>query len=359
MTISAVLEPHPELMPLFFSHGLGQFENREILRTLGPLLKLKSALTTAGVNMDAFVRLLNDTISAEACEKASSLSDDLSIQKDLTMVALMPCGMKMPFTRAFERFAENFGRENESELTYLIEGNVNHELTYYDYIEEVRDLDELPDIILCSDINSFFHKGFAERFIETGCFIDVSPSNFNADYEGTGYADPGGAYSMISSNLLVIVVDLRCLSDAPMPETWADLLLPGFENKVVMRGQDGFFCNGMLLPILRMHGMDGIRRLGRSVCSGMHPAEMVKKLSAKREEGGPAAYIMPYFFAKKITRTDHTRIIWPKEGALISPVLMLVKRERVMPFVPSWILLPEKSWGRSAPTHSSLRFIHR
>lgn len=94
-----------------------------------------------------------------------------------------------------------------------------------------------------------------------------------------------------------------------------------------MRGQREFFCNGVLLPFFAMHGMEGVTKLARSIHSGCHPSEMVKLIDSGRDDV-PPFYLMPHFFAQKIKRQDRISIIVPEEGAIVSPVQMLVKTSK-------------------------------
>lgn len=94
-----------------------------------------------------------------------------------------------------------------------------------------------------------------------------------------------------------------------------------------MRGQDDFFCSGVLVPFFKLFGIDSISKLGASVCAGMHPSQMVKLIDSPSREI-PPFYIMPWFFAKKIKQTDRIEIIFPQEGAFISPVQLLVKKSK-------------------------------
>lgn len=135
-----------------------KFENREVLESLGPLLKLKTALSMVSVNKDSFIELLNKAVLDSEAKGDFTLEDSPERQKELTLLALLPCGMKMPFNRAFDDFSAEYGRQMNNVLHSLVEGNVNHELSYYAYIDSVTSIDELPDIIISSDINSFYHK---------------------------------------------------------------------------------------------------------------------------------------------------------------------------------------------------------
>jgi len=328
MSIYQILSEYPFLLKIFKQHGMEKFENREILEKLGPLLKLKTALSMVSVNKDSFIELLNQVVLDSEAKGDFILADSPERQKELTLLALMPCGMKMPFNRTFDDFSAKYSRQTNNVLHSLVEGNVNHELSYYDYIDSVTSIDELPDIIISSDINSFYHRPFQENFLNKKYFVNLASSPMNIDFESVGFADPRGQFTMISANLLVLVTIDELMKDNTEPKSWEDLLKNECRNKVIMRGQDGFFCNGVLLPFYRMYGMGGIEKLASSIYTGLHPSEMVKMIDSKKDEV-PPMYIMPFFFAKKIQDKSRITINIPSEGAIVSPVQMLVKKSAV------------------------------
>lgn len=325
MSIYQILSDYPFLLKIFKQHGMEKFENKEVLEKLGPLLKLKTALSMVSVNKDSFIELLNQAVLDNEAKGDFTLADSPERQKELTLLALLPCGMKMPFNRALDDFSSEYSQQMNNVLHSLVEGNVNHELSYYAYIDSVTSIDELPDIIISSDINSFYHKPFQENFLNKEYFVNLNSSPMNSDFESIGFADPRGQFTMISANLLVLVTIDDLMKDDPKPESWEDILKDEYRNKVVMRGQDGFFCNGVLLPFYRLYGMEGIKKLASSVYTGIHPSEMVKMIDSKRDDV-PPMYIMPYFFAKKIQDKSRITINIPSEGAIVSPVQMLVKK---------------------------------
>ena len=328
MSIYQILSEYPFLLKIFKQHGMEKFENKEVLEKLGPLLKLKTALSLVSINEKSFIELLNQAVLDSETKRDFTLADSPERQKELTLLALMPCGMKMPFNRTFDNFSAEYGRQTNNVLHSLIEGNVNHEVSYYAYIDSVTSIDELPDIIISSDLNSFYHKPFQENFLDKDYFINLVSSPLNTDFESIGFADPRGQFTMISANLLVLVTIDELMKDNPKPESWEDILKDEFRNKVIMRGQEGFFCNGVLLPFYRMYGMEGIKKLASSIYAGLHPSEMVKMIDSKKDDV-PPMYIMPLFFAKKILDKSRVTINIPSEGAIVSPVQMLVKKSAV------------------------------
>nr|WP_320132133.1 ABC transporter substrate-binding protein [uncultured Holophaga sp.] len=327
MSVKQVLQTHPFLIDIFTRHGLGKFADPEVLDSLGGFLKLKTALATVETNRELFLQLLEDRIQEQEAEQDFTLAEHPERQGELTLLALLPCGLRMPYSRALEAFAETYNASHEAPLRYMVEGNVNHELSYQSYLGSVKSVEELPDIIISSDINGFYHEAFRKAFLEPGHFVDLVGKAMHPDLASVGFRDPGGHLTMLSANLLVLVSIDRLAQGLPRPGAWGDLAEPAFANQVVMRGQKEFFCSGVLLPFLAMHGQPGLDGLARSVRSGCHPSEMVKMIDSGSDEVAPF-YIMPLFFAKKIKRQKDISIIIPQEGALMSPVQMLVKRSR-------------------------------
>lgn len=327
MFVRDVLSAFPLLMPFFADCGLGQFAKPEIRESLGSLLQIRTAARQVGLDPDTFVESLNQLVLASTPEE-TSFAGDYATQRGLTVLGLLPCGMKMAFAEAFGAFVAAREKRGGEPVRSLVEGNVNHEISYYDYIDTLKEIDELPDIIVSSDINAFFHHDFADKFVSAGAFTASSGASVHPQFEKIGYTDPDGHISMLSANLLVLVVNNKAKADLAPPESWSALLKPEYENSLVMRGQENFFCNGVLLPYYKDHGMEGIRSMRRTVKCGMHPAEMVNSIMRASDDAAPF-YLMPLFFARRLARCNHASIIIPKEGAIVSPVTLLLKREKV------------------------------
>lgn len=246
----------------------------------------------------------------------------------LNLFALLPCPLKVPL----EKEIKNCIRCSEAEygaLTYLLESHANNQLSFYPYVEQFENIDEIPDIVITPGINSFLHKRFIDKFIAPGFFIDVADYKSNDALRGLGIKDPGGNYTMLCMNTLVMVADLTRMGQMTLPEKWEDLLQPEYENKVVIRGQKGSFCETTLLTIYKAYGMAGIIQLAKAVKDGWHPSQMVKMAGSGNPQA-PFISVMPYFFAKTIKNKENVKIIWPKEGAIVSPVTMLVKSSQAL-----------------------------
>jgi ABC-type Fe3+ transport system substrate-binding protein len=126
------------------------------------------------------------------------------------------------------------------------------------------------------------------------------------------------------------------LGDRPRPRSWEDLLDPRFENSISLPLGDFDLFDGVLLSVYRRYGEDGVRALGRNLFRSLHPSQMIK--GAGRGIGGrgeagdrerqPAITVMPYFFSRTIPAGGPLRPVWPADGAIGSPILLLSRADR-------------------------------
>ncbi|WP_028319050.1 ABC transporter substrate-binding protein [Desulfobulbus elongatus] len=346
LSVQDCLQRYPQILPVFQRFGFHDFDNPQVREKLGPFVKLRTLLAFRKIEAGIFL---------DSCRDALTAQPDLPAPADIrtaqpTLLTLLPCGLKVPLDRALQTFAEQLAH-NGTPLAYLAEGNVNHELSYSPYIESVESVDELPDLILSSDLNAFYHHRFLERFAAPGHFVSANTAMAPRMAE-IGFADPHGHFTMFCANALVAVRVRDLRPELPTPVSWGDLLDERYRKAIIMRGQDSFFCSGVLVPFFRLFGRDAIPRLAANVCGGMHPSQMVKMIDA-RADGCPPLFVMPWFFAQKIKSRERIDILFPREGAFISPVQLLVKRSRrqALAHVIDFLM------GRSLHQHCSDNFF--
>jgi ABC-type Fe3+ transport system substrate-binding protein len=117
------------------------------------------------------------------------------------------------------------------------------------------------------------------------------------------------------------------LDGREVPKSWKDILKPEFEKRVSLPVGDFDLFNGILLNIHKHYGDEGVKKLGRSLLESMHPSQMVK--SDRKKENKPIVTIMPYFFTKMVKEGGPMSAIWPEDGAIVSPIFMLSKKEKI------------------------------
>jgi len=323
LSVKDCLDSYPQLLPVFQSFGFHDFDSPQVREKLGPFLKLRTLLKFKNIDADTFLDRCQTAVASPSEPAASSPADIRGAQP--TLLALLPCGLKVSLNNALQTFAEELA-QHDTPLAYLAEGNVNHELSYYPYIDSVESVEELPDLVLSSDINAFYHHRFVEQFIEPGHFISVN-GPMPPHLADIGFADPHGHFTMFCANALVVVHVKDIRPDLAPPARWQDLLEERYQKSIIMRGQDSFFCSGVLVPFFRLFGGEAIPKLAANVAAGMHPSQMVKMIDT-HADNCPPLFIMPWFFAHKIKAKDRIEILFPEEGAFISPVQLLVKKSK-------------------------------
>jgi len=339
LTIADLLRRYPETSPVFAAHGLEGLISEDGLRVLAPFLTLGTALRSREIAVESFLRLLTEAVATDQVLEAPGLAD---IRKagELTLLALMPCGLKVPFGRVLSSFLEDLKKREGLAITYAVEGNLNQELSYYPYVDTIETVDELPDIIVSADFNSFYYHSFYKRFVEPGHLVGYGRVNPSEAFAAAGLPDPKGEYFLFGVNPLVLVADLDQVGDRPLPTCWADILEPIWSRDITLRGNADFFCHAVLLPIFQAGGNEALLQLAPNVRQGLHPAQMVKLIDSGQ---GGALYVMPEFFAHRVKNQSRIKIIWPTDGALASPVTLQVKREKVAELKPvlEWLTGPE------------------
>jgi len=336
-TLFDITEKYPETVPVFTSNGFPQMADKVKREAFAKTISLRSALLLKQMDPEAYIRLLEEAVNRKNNSADITLGDapGNGDSKNLNVVGLLPCPVRLPL---MERWNDFLKKRTEDGLE-----PVNHELKaasmglgwVEENIDGVDNHLELPDLFISAGFDMFFDKRKIGRFREKGAFRDISGyEKFNPDFDGLNLRDPEGQYSIISVVPAVFLVNTDELGDRPVPETWEDILSPIYEKNVSLPVGDFDLFNGILLNILKKYGDEGVRALGRSLLESLHPSQMVK--SEKKKQNKPAITIMPYFFTKMVKEGSSLKAVWPKDGAIISPIFMLAKtaeKERLQPVV--------------------------
>lgn len=189
-------------------------------------------------------------------------------------------------------------------------------------------VDDLPEVITSIGFENIFQTSFRERFIAGGHLRATPSSPVQPAFEAAGFIDPEGLYTIHAVTPYVFLVDRVKLGNLEPPGTWEDILHPRYRNKVICNGSRDHFSYILLFYIYRMAGLEGVMRLAGNVRDALH-AGLIARI-AGRPPSCAAVYILPWFFAKVCPWTDDTTIIWPSDGAIVSPMWLLSK-DKVSP----------------------------
>ncbi len=316
MKIYEIVEKYPETLNVFISNGFRQFKDRKTLETVGKHLKLETALRMKGMDVENFIKLLEEAVKNPLEEADVTLKENR--EGEVEVVGLLPCPVRIPLLEMFNRFLNEKGMK----VSYRLEAASLGAKWIEELMKDVRSAEDLPDIFISAGFETFFSRRLFGKFKEDNVFVDITGERINADFEGLGIKDPMGHYSIISVIPSVFMVNIQALGDLQVPKSWEDLLKPEFEGRVALPVGDFDMFNAILLNIYKDFGEEGVIRFAKALYKPMHPSEMVNRNVKK-----PAVSIIPFFFTKVNRDVLNTRYVWPEDGSIISPVFMLVKRE--------------------------------
>lgn len=239
------------------------------------------------------------------------------------VMALMPCAVKVPM----EAKIAGFIKDKQLSLKYEILSNAVVQDNIFEDLKTITDLDALPDVMVAPGFSRFFFPSFVERFTKKEAFQSTLDFAISDAYKDSGVIDPNAYYDIIAVNPLVFLVDQTNYPDLAPPQTWADLLSPQYEQKIAFRGHTAeVLCEGVLFEIYRSHGIEGIKKLARNIKARLHPSQMVALAGSKKKEA-PFISVIPLSFANLVKENDQIRVIWPEDGAVMNPIVMLTKKD--------------------------------
>ena len=319
--IETILNKYPETIDFFVNKGFENLKTENGKKLLGKL-NLDIVLKTKSMGIEGFSDMLNDFIELSRNSADLTLNEKTKRTNGVKVIGLLPCPVRVPLLEQFDAFVE----KSEFDIEYDLKA-ASHGLEWLKgTVRNESDYNNLADIYLSAGFDLFFDENLMGKFKKANVFKDaVKYKDYNHEFENL--RDPSGDYSILAVVPAVFLVNSKELNGREIPKTWADLLKPEFEKSVSLPVSDFDLFNAILLNIYKLYGDEGVKKLGRSLIQNLHPAQMVK--SDRMTVNKPTVTIMPYFFTR-MTKEGGTMIpVWPEDGAIISPVFMLTKREKV------------------------------
>jgi len=337
-TLWDITTKYPETIPVFVSQGFNQMEDESKRKAFGSSISLKTALSLKKYNIDTFMNALTERIRQEHNLADSSLrvtkKEDYS-PNAIRVEGLLPCPVRLPLMEQFQSFVTHIKETKDIEIHHELKAaSMGHDWLI-EFGTRIQNPENLPDIIISAGFDLFFDENKIGKYKKMNAFTDhtgFTSLNTVFDNEKIDLKDPLHQYSMIAAVPAILVVNLSELNGRPIPQSWKDLLDPQFEKSVSLPIADFDLFNAILVNIHKNYGEEGVRNLGRTLLESMHPSQMVKSNNKKIDK--PCVTVMPYFFTKMIKDGGPMKAVWPEDGAIISPVFMLTRTDRINELKP-------------------------
>ena len=328
MTLFDVTEAYPETIPVFVENGFTHVGDEAKRTSHGKMVTLAQAMQMKGKDFTAFRDLLVTAVdghrsSADVTLKAPEDDRLFPREGDLRVAGLLPCPVRIPLIELFEPARAAVEEKHGLKVGYrLAAASVGMDAIEKE-MARIETREDLPHLFLSAGFEAFFdHKNMA-RFKDQGVFTDRSWKETNPAFGDLALKDPDGHFSMIGVVPAIFLVDKRQLAEGEEPpRTWKELLEPRFEKRVAMPVGDFDLFNGILLTLYKHYGEEGVRGVARNLVQAMHPSQVAGRFAGK-QASQPAVSVIPYFFSKMAAMNPNVEIVWPEDGAIISPIFML------------------------------------
>ena len=353
-TLYSIVEKYPQTIPVFTSNGFSQMGDEEKRKQFAKSISLKMALMLKALDLKIFSNLLIEAIEAEDKNADATLAADKhSDSKDaLDVVGLLPCPVRIPLLEQFNNFTKEYTAKYKTEINHELKAASMGLEWVENNIKGIEKAEDLPDLFISAGFDMFFDEDMIGKFKRQGVFEDTTKfEKFNSLFDGLNLKDPKGHYGLISAVPAVFLINTTELGDIPVPQSWEDVMKPEFEKRVSLPVGDFDLFNGILLNIYKKYGDEGVAKLGRSLLESLHPSQMVK--SEKKKTNRPIVTIMPYFFTKMVKEGSTMQAVWPEDGAIVSPIFMLSKKDKIEKLQPVIDFFASKEVGEIL-AHSGL-----
>ena len=317
MTLGEIVSKYPSSVNILKSKNISGFDDSSKSALLNKLT-LEMAAKTKKINLEILLDTLNSSFDTYDADITAETREYKTGGTDVS--GLLPCPIRLPLLEAFKKFDSD---NPEIKLNYDLK-SASSGSGWMEELLKCNDFSKIPDIFISTGFELFFGQNLKNRIKEESVFKDKTGlEKYNKIFDNTGLKDPYGNYAVIGTVPAVMLVNPSELKGRKCPETWEDLLSPEFEKSISIPMGDLDLYNAALITLHSRFGYDGIRKLKNNFLDSLHPSQMVKadKLKANK----PAITIIPYFFTKMLPERSKMFVNWPKDGAIISPIFMLIK----------------------------------
>ncbi|BAI81133.1 ABC transporter, substrate-binding protein [Deferribacter desulfuricans SSM1] len=327
--IKDIIDNYPNSVYFFKNLGLNNLEEpKSPMR----LLSLKSISEIKKINLDTLIKQLNEYLRIETNKTDITLIENNKIG-DIKVYGVLPCPVRVPLLEKLNESINEFEEKNNITVEVNLE-SASKGLGWLKDSINFTDEKTIPDIIISAGFEFLFSEN-AQKRIKDGFFKDCFPDEINEDFKYINIKDRYSALSVFSVVPAIFMINEEELEGEKIPESWEELLFGNYTNKVSIPVGDFDLFNSILLHMYKDFGMDGISKLKDIMFKSLHPTVAVKTQQMKNSNK-PAVTVMPYFFSKMVRSLNSVKIIWPKDGAIISPIFALIRKdsaEKIKPII--------------------------
>jgi ABC-type Fe3+ transport system substrate-binding protein len=249
-------------------------------------------------------------------------------QGALNVYTILPCPLKVRFKQTFEAFMAEHNRTNEMPIycPTILDGSPK---TIEAQMKDAQSEDDLPEMLVTTGFHTIFSRPFKQKYLETGVYTGLTKPGFlekmPADYQRIAKQYNIGFLAFGSWSL---IFDMSVKNAGAYPTCWTDLAKPEFKDKLSIHGYHGKASGTSLLLVLKERmGEKAIEQFGQNIKNIKHFAEVIKGIDSP-DPDRVAFNILPNAASVQIPSRKNAAMIEFKDGPLMAPLLMFVKKSK-------------------------------
>lgn len=331
-TLFDLTEAYPEAIAILVAAGFRRMDDPALRKRFGSSITIQAAALARGYEPQEFLSQIRSGLGLDRNSAAGTdaAAGDASAHQPSTPVRIMglvPCPIRVPMTQVMESASQAFTADTGIDVEFDLQAAYTGTEWMEDNIGGDATAEDLPEVFLSAGFRLFFTDDRFRRLRGEDAFADRTGwQQMNSFAQANDLQDPEHRFSVVGVVPAVFMVNRNLLGNRPLPRTWADVLTPEFENSLALPVGDFDLFDALLLGVYRSFGMAGVEQLARNMFQQMHPAQMVA--DAQKAGDQPLITIMPYFFTRTITESSPLISVWPEDGALAAPILLITRRDR-------------------------------
>ncbi|MDR1174047.1 MAG: ABC transporter substrate-binding protein [Treponema sp.] len=248
----------------------------------------------------------------------------------INFFADLPCPMKQRFRDAYDAFeTRHFKETGQRFCSFILSLNpsdAEKTMTIED-IKSAKTIDNIPDMVICYALDVFSRRDFIEKYIRPGYFEKALDTEGLSFINRNEFDDPCRSFNSIGFFPQIILVDKKQLGNRPVPASLESLMDPVYEKSIVIPSLETDDISTMLLHhIYQNYGEAGLDRIEKNIRGSMESTDAAK--IAGKGNSAAAVYLVPWVFAQEAAGQENAEIVWPSEGALAEPMILMIKKER-------------------------------
>lgn len=246
--------------------------------------------------------------------------------RKLDLYVELPCLMKQAFNDALEVYKKDelstTGKSIQSFAPAISSVHVDVANTVRDIKAIDKEID-LPDISVDFAVGDFISSEVRDRFIKKGVFAR-KVKEYNVPFiDSKLLKDENDAFNVLGLFPLVMLVNLKKLGDLPRPESFKDLLDPRYKGQICIPNPHHDLDLLLLHYIYSMYGKEGLDAFKKNVAGSLNPTDSARKADSSKTF---SIFFSPIIFARGAVMPGLVEMIWPEEGNVCQPIIMLVKK---------------------------------